>query len=266
MAVNSVNSGYIHGRPVVPAKTASQQSTAAAASETPATATTAAAAENADKFESTSTATSGTYTKPVIDKKTKTASMVENKSTLAIKNELVKGYVENTLKFEKYTPGSPLGLSAFNAAEATSKGLSAEEYWGSDATAERIFTFAKTLAGGKLDTLDKMEKAFLKGYNSAVGQITRAVGKAKVPTVTGETYDKVMSKFADYRKELQEKAGLPNTPTDPLNDPSNVAQGGTVNGVEKPKYEWQTDEWRKEKTGKDDYSYPLPDATAAAAE
>ena len=269
MAVNSVSTGYATEAAATAAAQRSRQgatnSTRAANSNTAAEATEAAkVAGSTDKFENTSAATS-VYTKPTYNAKTKTQGMPENQSTLAIKNELVKGYVENTLKGVKYTPGSSLGLTAFNAAEATSKGLSAEEYWVSYATSERIFTFAKTLAGGNLDTLDKMEKAFLKGYNSAVGQITKAVGKAKVPTVTGETYDKVINKFADYRKELQDKAGLPNTPSNSVDSPYNVAQGGTVNGVEKPKYTWQTDAWREEKTGKSDYSYPLPDATSAAA-
>ncbi|GHU45665.1 hypothetical protein FACS1894120_0930 [Clostridia bacterium] len=213
----------------------------------------AAQAEKSDKFEGTSPTTVNTYQKPTWNGKT--ASMGNSPSALNIKNELVKNYVQNTLKGEQFTPGSSLGLSAYNAAEATSKGLSEFEYWGSDATSERIFTFAKTLAGGDLATLDKMEAAFNKGYNSAVGQIAKGTGKSKLPEATTNTYDKVTQKFADYRKELQEKAAQSAGDTNKTSD--------TAKTEDKPQYAWQTEDWRKEKTGVANYT--PADSTAAGS-
>ncbi len=129
------------------------------------------------------------------------------KSALQIKNESMQSLVSQMLGKQVRGESTKLsltdfpgfnaeGIAAFNAAEKAVEGM--DDYWGSDATSERIFTFAKTLAGEDPDKMNEMKNAFLKGYSQAVGVLG---GKSKVPGVVGETYDKVMDKFSSWEKE-----------------------------------------------------------------
>ncbi|GHU58405.1 hypothetical protein FACS1894133_3100 [Clostridia bacterium] len=122
-----------------------------------------------------------------------------SKSALQIKNEGMRAYAEALIAGTSYTPGSDIAKSAYAAAEATSAKY--EDYWSVDATAERIFTFGKSLAGEDEGVLKQMRAAFEKGY----GQAVKKLGKGNVGDVTTDTYKKVNDLFDKYEKELADK-------------------------------------------------------------
>lgn len=78
--------------------------------------------------------------------------------------------------------------------------ISEDGYWGVKQTSERIFSFAKALSGGDKETMEKMRKAFEKGF----GQATKAWGQ-KLPGISQQTYDAVEKMFDDYAKESDTK-------------------------------------------------------------
>ncbi|MDE6530205.1 MAG: hypothetical protein K2K96_05455 [Lachnospiraceae bacterium] len=69
-------------------------------------------------------------------------------------------------------------------------------YWGVDQTSSRIFDFAMALSGGDPDQMEKMRDAFLKGYKQA----EKAWGDS-LPDISKRTYDAVIEKFDNYKKE-----------------------------------------------------------------
>ena len=76
------------------------------------------------------------------------------------------------------------------------KDIAEDGYWGAEATAERILSFAKALTGGDPEKIEDMKDAFIKGYKEA----TKAWGK-DLPELSQQTYDKVMEKFDAWSKE-----------------------------------------------------------------
>lgn len=91
--------------------------------------------------------------------------------------------------------------------EATGKKFESEEvsdkennadYWGAEATAKRMFEFAKSLAGNDSKYADTLKDAFIKGF----GLAEKAYGgKGKLPEVCYDTYDKVIDMFDSWSKE-----------------------------------------------------------------
>ena len=72
------------------------------------------------------------------------------------------------------------------------------DYWGAEATAKRMFEFAKSLAGNDSKYADTLKDAFIKGF----GLAEKAYGgKGKLPKVCYDTYDKVIDMFDSWSKE-----------------------------------------------------------------
>lgn len=88
--------------------------------------------------------------------------------------------------------------------EATGKKIESDEtetedYWGAEATAKRMFEFAKNLAGNDSKYADTLKEAFIKGF----GLAEKAYGgKDKLPSVCYDTYDKVIDMFDSWGKEM----------------------------------------------------------------
>ncbi len=80
---------------------------------------------------------------------------------------------------------------------------STEDYWGAEATAKRMFEFAKNLAGNDSKYAEKLKDAFIKGF----GLAEKAYGgKGKLPQVCYDTYDKVIDMFDSWSKEKVDDA------------------------------------------------------------
>lgn len=103
-----------------------------------------------------------------------------------------QGQKSNTKMFgQNFTVG--------NAASADAAASIAEDgEWGVDAVATRIMNMAKALSGGDASKFDTLKDAVIKGFGAA----QKAWGKEKMPSITGQTYDEVMSRFDDWAKEL----------------------------------------------------------------
>lgn len=74
--------------------------------------------------------------------------------------------------------------------------IAEDGYWGVDQTSSRIFDFAMALSGGDPDKMEEMRNAFLKGYKKA----EKAWGDS-LPDISKRTYDAVIDKFDNYKKE-----------------------------------------------------------------
>ena len=71
--------------------------------------------------------------------------------------------------------------------------ISENGYWGVKQTSERIFSFAKALAGDDEETMKKMQAAVEKGFKAA----TKAWGK-ELPSISKDTLNAVNKMFDDY--------------------------------------------------------------------
>jgi hypothetical protein len=173
------------------------------------------ATDNVDKFDSNSVNFNRNYQSDPHRTENQGVHGYKGMSSLQIKNSVLSDYVNFTLRRQTgndfwndilgltFTPKS-FAVEAFNAAEASSTKYG--DYWGVDAVAERIFTFAKTLAGERGNELfDTMKNAFLKGFNMAEG----TVKGSKLPGISYDTKNKVLELFDAWEKEINSPAEPP---------------------------------------------------------
>lgn len=71
--------------------------------------------------------------------------------------------------------------------------ISEDGYWGVKQTSQRIFDFAKALAGDDVKQMEKMQNAIEKGFKEA----EKAWG-GSMPSITGDTHSAIKSLFDDY--------------------------------------------------------------------
>lgn len=95
----------------------------------------------------------------------------------------------------KFLASGDYTVDAATKAQAE-KDIAEDGYWGVNQTSDRIVDFAKALTGGDPDKIDEMRSAFEKGFKAA----TNAWGK-DLPSISSDTYDAVMSKFDEWKKE-----------------------------------------------------------------
>ena len=84
---------------------------------------------------------------------------------------------------------------------AAKEAISEDGYWGVEQTSQRIFDMAVALSGGDDAQMDKMLKAFEKGFKQA----TETWGK-ELPDISQKTYAAVQEKFANYKNEQTKAA------------------------------------------------------------
>lgn len=76
--------------------------------------------------------------------------------------------------------------------------ISEDGYWGVKKTSERIFDFAKALAGDDVNKMEKMQKAVEKGFKQA----EKAWG-GEMPGITGDTKKAIDDLFSAYYAEVK---------------------------------------------------------------
>ena len=167
--------------------------------------------------ESTSSATSTTkkdgvvYEKSNSDYKTKNAALISQlKADSESRISQMRSLVEKMFSKQGITIGKAddmwkvLAGGNFTADASTiaqaKEDIGEDGYWGVKQTSERIFSFAKALSGGDAATMEKMRKAFEKGF----GQATKSWGKS-LPSISHQTYDAVEKMFDDYAKDAAKK-------------------------------------------------------------
>lgn len=172
-------------------------------------------ADNADKYVKSEDTFTPAYTKKSAQKKeVGNADRSQFKTVAQSKADHLASVVE-TLISHQASNASGKGAKQIELSdelksqieEATGKKFESEEvsdkenskdYWGAEATAKRMFEFAKNLAGDDNKYADTLKDAFIKGF----GLAEKAYGgKDKLPKVCYETYDKVIDMFDSWSKE-----------------------------------------------------------------
>lgn len=95
----------------------------------------------------------------------------------------------------KFLASGDFTVDAATKAQAQAD-IAEDGYWGVNQTSDRIFDFAKALAGDDPDKMNKMLDAFKKGFEQA----TKTWGK-ELPEISQKTYDAVLQKFEDWKNE-----------------------------------------------------------------
>lgn len=164
--------------------------------------TTSADRPNVDKYEAKSEVS---YTPAYTKASSKSQSHTEKdsgmkiekpKSSVAMKNEAFQSMVKDII-------GKQSGL-AYEAimkdADKIQNGT-IDDYWSADATAERIYNFARTLAGDDDSKLEMLRDAVKEGFRQAGAAFSKKTGMSGLPSICHDTYDKVMGLFDDWKKE-----------------------------------------------------------------
>lgn len=90
-----------------------------------------------------------------------------------------------------------------------------DDYWSADATAQRIYDFARTLAGDDDSKLEELRAAVEKGFAQAGAAFSKKTGQKGLPSICQDTYKKVMDMFDGWAKEAADKkSGKTTTNTD----------------------------------------------------
>lgn len=171
-------------------------------------------ADNADKYVKSEDTFTPAYTKKSAQKKEvgnadrsqfrtvaqskadHLASVVETLISHQASNASGKGAKQIELSDELKSQIEEATGKKFESEEVSDKENS-EDYWGAEATAKRMFEFAKNLAGNDSKYADSLKDAFIKGF----GLAEKAYGgKGKLPSVCYETYDKVIDMFDSWSK------------------------------------------------------------------
>ncbi len=166
--------------------------------------TTAADRPNIDKFEAKSEASyTPAYTKASTKTQQENASdddkgikIEKPKSAVAMKNEAFQAMVKDIIGQQGGAAYNAIMKDAYQIQNGT-----IDDYWSADATAERIYNFARTLAGGDDSKLETLRNAVEKGFAQAGAAFSKKYGQSGLPSICQDTYKKVMDMFDDWKKE-----------------------------------------------------------------
>lgn len=204
-AISSISSETYNNYQSTPAK----KETVKADKNTQSTAESTSAKETTS---SSSTKKEGVvYEKNNREYKTKNAALISQlKSDAESRMSQMQSLVEKMFSKQGITIGKTddmwkmLASGNFKADASTiaqaKEDIAEDGYWGVKQTSERIFSFAKALSNGDPETMEKMRKAFEKGF----GQATKSWG-SKLPDISQQTYDAVEKMFDDYAKDSSKK-------------------------------------------------------------
>lgn len=160
---------------------------------------TSVAAETGVVYES-----SGAASDQAVSKKEQNAAIVEKmKADLEARTAQMTQLVQDMLSKQgksfatandmwKFLAGGNYTVDAQTKAQAQAD-IAEDGYWGVKQTSERIFDFAKALAGDDTEKMKKMQEAFEKGFKQA----EKTWGGA-LPQISQDTHAAVTKKFEDY--------------------------------------------------------------------
>lgn len=173
------------------------------------------ATDNADKYVKSEETFTPAYTKKSAQKKevdnsdktafTKTVAQTKADHLSSVVDTLISHqaskYTYNTKQIE-LSDELKSQIEEATGKKIEEENTESEDYWGAEATAKRIFDFAKSLAGDDSKYADTLKEAFIKGF----GLAEKAYGgKDKLPKVCYETYDKVIDMFDSWGKDSDSK-------------------------------------------------------------
>ena len=91
-------------------------------------------------------------------------------------------------------------------AQKAQEEISEDGYWGVNQTSDRLFSFAKALAGNNPANADKMLEALQKGYDAA----TKSWG-GELPELCKKTLEATQKKLTEWRDSLNAESETTNT-------------------------------------------------------
>ena len=173
------------------------------------------ATDNADKYVKSEETFTPAYTKKSAQKKevdnsdktefTKTVAQTKADHLASVVDTLISHqaskYTYNTKQIE-LSDELKSQIEEATGKKIEEENTESEDYWGAEATAKRIFDFAKSLAGDDSKYADTLKDAFIKGFGLAEKSYG---GKDKLPKVCYETYDKVIDMFDSWGKDSDSK-------------------------------------------------------------
>lgn len=173
------------------------------------------ATDNADKYVKSEETFTPAYTKKSAQKKevdnsdktefTKTVAQTKADHLASVVDTLISHqaskYTYNTKQIE-LSDELKSQIEEATGKKIEEENTESEDYWGAEATAKRIFDFAKSLAGDDSKYADTLKEAFIKGFGLAEKSYG---GKGKLPKVCYETYDKVIDMFDSWGKDSDSK-------------------------------------------------------------
>lgn len=118
------------------------------------------------------------------------------KSTIAMKNEAFQSMVKDIIGKQSGAAWDAIMKDAYQIQNGT-----LDDYWSADSTAQRIFDFAQTLAGGDSSKIETLRNAVEKGFAQAGAAFSKKYGQSSLPGVCQDTYKKVMDMFDDWSKQ-----------------------------------------------------------------
>ena len=86
-------------------------------------------------------------------------------------------------------------VDAKTKAEAE-EAISEDGFWGVKQTSQRIFDFAKSLAGDDVELMEKYQKAVEKGFSQA-----EDAWGGSLPSICGDTHEAINKLFDDYYEQ-----------------------------------------------------------------
>lgn len=182
--------------------------------------TTSLASEHTDKFVKSETSYTPAYTKATVTDnrsnstdenapkdKTETTEKSNGKyqsqSVRQMKNEGMKDVISKLLGgLASGTPKNTINdqlnsiFKSFGLDVIEDDGT--DDFWGAEATANRILDFAKSLAGDDDDAFSTLRDAFEKGFGDS-----EKIWGGKLPSVCYDTLDKVREGFDEWEKEIE---------------------------------------------------------------
>ncbi len=87
-------------------------------------------------------------------------------------------------------------------AEDAAKAIAPGGAWSVDAVSSRIFDLASAIAGNDPERLSQMRAAVEKGFEQAGLTWKDSTGQSKLPEISTQTYDEIMSRFDKRTEEL----------------------------------------------------------------
>lgn len=166
--------------------------------------TSAADRPHTDRYEAKSEAS---YTPAYTKASSKTQSQSDSsqdkgiavskpKSFVAAKNEAFQTMVADIIGKQSGAAYNAIMKDAFQIQNGT-----IDDYWSADATAQRIYDFARSLAGDDDSKLETLRAAVQKGFKAAGASFSKSTGMSGLPSICQDTYGKVMNMFDDWKKE-----------------------------------------------------------------
>lgn len=179
--------------------------------------TTATDRPHVDKYEEKAEATytpaytkqSGKTQSETTSDKDKGIKVNKPKSNVAMKNEAFTTMVRDIIGKQSGAAYNAIMKDAYQIQNGT-----IDDYWSADATAERIYNFARTLAGDDDSKLETLRNAVEKGFAQAGQAFSKKYGQSGLPSICQDTYKKVMDMFDDWKKEANGTAGTTSASSD----------------------------------------------------